>query len=135
MRPVTVKDGVNRRNSHEIRIQSLKGRTSLRRGDGPRYNSRHNALQEHGSLEVNPACMTKMRHYFGPISLLESEVPTFSEPLGVLVFAGGGVTSRLGADHQDVAMIRRVFEKGPFRDYWRPVSSMNRRRQIFRRIA
>jgi hypothetical protein len=64
--------------------------------------------------------MTKMRRYFSPISLLESEVPTFSESLGVLVFAGRGTTSILGADHQDVAMIRWVFEKGlVFGQWWK----------------
>jgi hypothetical protein len=43
-------------------------------------------LQEHGSLEANSACMTKMMRYFSPISLLKSDVPIFPEPPGVLVF-------------------------------------------------
>jgi hypothetical protein len=39
-------------------------------------------LQEHGSLEVKPTYMTKMRGYFSPISRLEREVPTATEPMG-----------------------------------------------------
>ena len=45
---------------------------------------RHYALQEHGSLEVIPLYMTKMRHHFGLICLLDGEVPTLSESYGVL---------------------------------------------------
>jgi|SRR5271165_2138431 len=86
MRPVTVKDGDNRQNPHETRIQSFKGKTNLHRGNGPGCESWHHALRQHGSLEANPACLTKMRSYFSPTPPLGSEVPTSSESLGVFVF-------------------------------------------------
>jgi len=34
--------------------------------------------------------------------------------LGCQLLAGRGTTARLGADHQDIAMIRWVFEKGSY---------------------
>jgi len=65
-----------------------KPRSRMVRHGSPFPHDAHSqgpTLQEHGSLEANPACMTKMMGCFSPISLLESEVPTFPEPPGVLV--------------------------------------------------